>query len=162
MRNPFLSFLWFFVHMFVCSSGRLLSCRKKFILSLVFFFGHSFLLTECQQNCFFCVILSLLDCWKTNSYRKKCNVEAFEVHCFFFLLNQACVVSSSKREEHRIPVVVGLVSVSLVPGLILPSKVTAFLLEHLWVDGQRVVEQGGAFSCALIDVIHFAVMSLYD
>jgi hypothetical protein len=142
--------------MFVCSSGRLLSCRKKFILSLVFFFGHSFLLTECQQNCFFCVTLSLLDCRKTNSYRKKCNVEAFEVHCFFFLLNQACVVSSSKREEHRIPVVVGLVSVSLVPG----RRNAA--LEHLWVDGQRVVEQGGAFSCALIDVIHFAVMSLYD
>jgi hypothetical protein len=83
-------------------------------------------------------------------------VEAFEVHCFFFLLNQACVVSSSKREEHRISVVVGLVSVSLFPG----RRNAA--LEHLWVDGQRVVEQGGAFSCALIDVIHFAVMSLYD
>jgi hypothetical protein len=51
------------------------------------------------------------------------------VHCFFFLLNQACVVSSSKREEHRIPVVVGLVSVSLVPG----RRNAA--LEHLWVDG---------------------------
>jgi hypothetical protein len=154
--NPFLSFLWFFVHTFVCSSGSLLSCRKKYNLSLVFFFGHSFLLTEWQQNSFFSVILSLLDCQKTNSYRKKCNVEAFEVHCFFFLLNQACVVSSSKREEHRILVVVGLVSVSLVPG----RRNAA--LEHLWVDGQRVVEQCGAFSCALIDVIHFAVMSLYD
>jgi hypothetical protein len=154
--NPFLSFSGFLCTcLFVPQEACFVAERNSFFLwysSL----GIPFCLQNVNKTLFSVSFLSLLDCRKTNSYRKKCNVKAFEVHCFFFLLNQACVVSSSKREEHRIPVVVGLVSVSLVPGR------TNAALEHLWVDGQRVVEQGGAFSCALIDVIHFAVMSLYD